>query len=127
MWLAARVRSLAAGRPLITQASLTSITYTVTDLATGLVLGSGTITIASSVYDALQQTDPGWTRDSAAQPGNDGAFGYNFAFVLPASLNPYTVSTDGTVHRLHVDVIYTPVSGDAYRQNWEWTPTAVFA
>lgn len=125
------MRSLASGRPLITQASLSSITYSVYDLTAEESLGTGTVTISTSVYDALQQDDPGWTKDNAylAAAGltPDGAWGFNFAFTLPASLNPYTVSSDGTAHRLHVDIIFTPVSGDAYRQQWEWTPERVFA
>ncbi len=63
----------------ITQASLSSIGYAVTDLSdlTNPVT-SGTLTISSVVFDTLQ-TGVRWTKDST---------GYNFLYAAPATWTP---------------------------------------
>jgi hypothetical protein len=122
--LLARLRG---GGALLTQASLTSISYTVSDVTLGTTLGTGTFTVASSIFDVLQQTDPRWTADSAAQPGADGAFGYNFLAVLPATLFPLTAILPPssplalpTADRIQADVTYTLASGEPFRVTWQW-------
>ena len=73
----ARLRG--ADGQLVTQASLASVTYSVADLTSGEVLGTGTVTISSAVYDDLQQGDPRWTADGVNAVGDDGEHGFNFA------------------------------------------------
>ncbi|MES2342321.1 MAG: hypothetical protein V4597_11630 [Pseudomonadota bacterium] len=105
----------------ITRASLTSVSWTVTDTVTGLAVvgGTGAPTVASCVTDALQQSDPRWTKDSAQAPGDDGRWGYNFLLTLPASL--FVVQT-----RYQADVVFTPVTGEPFRVAFLWTPVRVF-
>lgn len=118
-----------SGQP-ITQASLSSIAYTVSDLTAWLSAGTGTFTISSTVFDALQQADPRWTVDSAMNPGPDGAWGYNFAAVVPAADFPATALTPDAVlaapHRYQCDVTFTPVSGEQFRVPFRWTPVPVW-
>ena len=73
--LMARLRGNAG--QLVTQASLTSISYTVTDLTAGTVSSPVTVSVAACVFDNLQQGDPRWSKDSANDPGPDGEHGYN--------------------------------------------------
>jgi hypothetical protein len=114
---------------LITQASLSSITYNVRDLTAGTNVTAApvSLTIASVVFDSLQQNDPRWDKDSATAPGKDGRWGFNFLAVIPAvnftaydvlSVAPFTV----TPHRFAVDVEFTPVTGEKFRQSWQSTP-----
>lgn len=128
VFLAARLRG--ATGVLVTQASLAAVLYTASDLTAGVQLGTGSFPIASSVFDALQQSDPRWTKDSAAYPGPDGAWGYNFAQVLPAALLPITALVPGqpppAPHRVQVDVTFTPVSGQPVRVVFAFTPVPVF-
>lgn len=69
----------------ILQASIASITYTVTEeLGTqaGTVTGSGNCPINTSVFDTLQAPpaqDPGWSQDN---------LGYNFKFTVHGSNFP---------------------------------------
>ncbi len=114
----------ATGVP-ITQASLSTIQYALTDLGAGPgvppVTGPLTaLSVAAVVFDQLQQQDPRWTRDSAQAPGADGLFGFNFLAVLPAALMT-------SPNRQHVDVIFTPVSGEPFRVSFEWSPLTTFA
>jgi len=116
-----------AGVP-ITQATLTPSTgvqYALTDLGSPAgsnpVTGALTpLTISTVIFDSLQQSDPRWTRDSAASPGADGLYGYNFRATLGASL---FLSSN----RQHVDVVFTPLIGEAFRVSFEWTPLVVYA
>ncbi len=81
----------------ITQASLSSISYKVFDLATGeTALQSGVLTISAVVFDALQ-TDARWTADST---------GYNFLHACPASW-----FTDAN-HQYRIEYKFTPASGE---------------
>jgi hypothetical protein len=102
-----------AGVP-ITQASLTSpLTIVVTDLTKEAALaGSGAVNtltpaVSGVVFDSLQ-TGPLWTKDSAAAPGPDGLFGYNFAYLVPAA----NFNTPGDKYQL--DVKFIPVVGEQF-------------
>lgn len=72
------------GQP-ITIASLSMITYKVYDDVTGAQTGSGSVTVAISVFDTLQQSgvDPRWP-----SVGAQFAAGYNFAHTLPGTCFP---------------------------------------
>lgn len=112
-----------SGQP-ITRASLSSIAYTVTDLTSATVDGTGTFTISSVVFDTLQQQDKRWRLDSAAEPGQDGRWGYNFLATLPASL--FTTTTVSATEvltptvKLQCDVLFTPASGQAFTGVFRW-------
>lgn len=121
-----------AGQP-VTQASLSAIAYTVTDLTAGSNAGSGTFTIADAVFDSLQ-TDPRWQEDSAASPGPDGLTGYNFLATLPGSLFPLIIPAAPTPyapapapHSYQADVAFTPTSGEAFRVVWQFPVLPVYA
>lgn len=137
--LLARILGL-AGNP-ITQATLTSIAYTVTNLTLGQNVGSGTFTISTTVFDALQTNDPRWRFDDPYNPGPDGLWGFNFAAVLPATLFPITTITTSpdlgvpgptlpgqppTPQRMQCDVAFTPVTGQPFRQIFLWSVLDVY-
>ncbi len=95
---------------LITQASISSIAYyvyTVTNLGVETSVGSGSLTVSTSIYDTLQTTDPRWTKDTT---------GYNFAATIPASL-----WTGGGLKN-RISVKFTPVSGEVFVQTFESIP-----
>lgn len=73
-WMALMRVRLANG-DLITQAGVSSITYQVIRQPAGTTSGSGSVTIAASVFDTLQ-TDDRWDNDD---------IGFNFAHTIPAS------------------------------------------
>ena len=88
----------------ITQASVSSIAYSVFDLTSGApdtATSTGTPTVADALYDTLQ-TDTAWTA-----AGGDST-GYNFRYVLPASAVP-----DGG-HLYLVEYWITPTTGDPF-------------
>jgi len=87
---------------LITQATLTTITYYVYDLETKEQVATDTLTIASVVYDTAQ-TDSGW-------PYSDG---FNFATILPATCFP----NGGRDYR--VEVIFDPATGEDFPAVWK--------
>jgi hypothetical protein len=89
----ARVRHAGS---LLTQAAISSITYLVKNKA-GTTTSSGSFTVASVVFDALQTADR-WTLD---------ATGFNFAGTLPAACFP----APGW-HR--AEIKFTPASGSAF-------------
>jgi hypothetical protein len=116
---------------LVTQASLASIAYAVTNLTTGAAAGSGSLAVASVIFDSLQ-LDARWAKDSAAFPGPDGSAGYNFAAELPAALfavsapavpTPYTIATP---QRYQIDVVFTPATGQPWRQIFQITAQGVY-
>lgn len=102
-----------------------------TDRSGATTPGSGSLTVASVVFDSLQQSDPRWTRDNAQTPDAWGLFGYNFATELPASLFPATSTTAAAIlaapKEYQADVIFTPASGQAFRVVFRWTAVPVFA
>jgi hypothetical protein len=86
------------------QSDIASIAYTVVDLDDNKTqTGSGSLTVASTVYDTLQ-TDARWDADGT---------GYNFATVLPASCFP---SGD---HLYRVVITITPSSGEVLKEVFE--------
>lgn len=86
---------------LITQASLSTITYAIYDLkalAPPTLILSGSVPIASSVFDALQQNAAIWPVDST---------GYNFSFTLPQTSFPNA----GPAQRYAAEFKFTDVAG----------------
>jgi hypothetical protein len=123
-------RILGSGGQPLGQASVASIFYVVTNLATGAQSAAVPLIVSGVVYNDLQQTDPRWTRDSADYPGPDGRWGYNVAFTLPASALPVSVPTPGVTTpatRFQVDVEFIPVQGEPFRVSWSLAPVPVFA
>lgn len=121
--LMARIAGVAGN--LLTQASVSSISYQVTNLTLGQVAGSGTLTVSQVVFNSLVQNDPRWTADSASQPGADGLWGYNFLTTLPASIFPVSsvVSPPPLVaaapQTYQVDIVFTPTSGQPFRVSYQ--------
>lgn len=122
--LMARVRAGAlASSPLLTQANVASIAYTITDLNTGVKLVSGgSLVVASVVFNALQQNDPLWSKDSAAVPGTDGAYGYNFKAIIAAASFPVANSGDS----MQADVAFTMTAGNVVRVSFVWLTSVVY-
>jgi hypothetical protein len=115
-----------AGTP-VTQASLSTVAYAVRDLTDALALGDDAVSISDAVFDDLVTDDPRWNRDSAAAPGPDGRWGYNFAVTLPASLfdavfDVHETTNKVTRHRVQADVLFTPTSGEPFVVSWAWSP-----
>lgn len=95
----ARVTGLAGAA--ITQTSLSSITYKIFDLngaTPNTPISSGTLTIASVVFDALQ-TDARWTLDTT---------GYNFRHAHVPTAFPIGD------HTYRIEYVFTPTNGDAF-------------
>lgn len=83
----------------ITQASLTGITYVITNLRTRAeVTASTALTVADVVFDALQ-TDARWTEDST---------GYNFRHTVTAA----ELADGDTLYR--VEYLFDPTSGEDF-------------
>lgn len=126
--LMARIRG--ANGSLITQGSVSSISYSVwAILATvsGLAVpsqekASTALTVSATIYDSLQQTDQLWTKDGPNDLGVDGSWGYNFRSILPASA--FTVARSGDRYR--ADVILVPLSGEQFRMPFEWDSLRVY-
>lgn len=129
--LMARIRG--ANGQLITRASMSTIAYVVSDLTAGTTGSSSSLVVASVVFNSLQQEDPRYTQDNECNPGPDGAWGYNFMTVIPASAFPISVlssTADDPVpepHDYQIDVVFTPVSGEPFRVVWLVTPVNVYA
>lgn len=115
--LLARVRGSAGA--LITQASFLSVAVVLTDLLAGVTYPTLATTPGATIYDDLQQTDPRWTLDSAGNPGDDLAWGYNFAYIVPAASLPLATNWQA-------GVVMTPVSGEPFRMPFQWTALAVY-
>ena len=124
----ARVRGF--GGALVTQASISSLTAVITDLTlekaaagTGFV-SSTALTIASAWFDSLQW-DLTWQRDGPNNPAppppfGDGAYGFNFAVVMPAA-------NFQAAHRFRVDVKVVPVAGEQFIIPFEFNAIATYA
>lgn len=127
--LMARVRG-ADGR-LITRASISTIAYTVTNLTDAETAGTGTFTVSDTVFDALQQSDPRWTRDGEGNPGSDGSWGYNWAGVVPAVTFEAAAMTSAGIAacppRYQIDVAFTPASGQPFRVSYVVSVGKVYA
>lgn len=96
---------------LITQASLTSITYYAYDTGTATQTGTGTLTISSVVFDTLQ-TGSNWTVDGT---------GYNFLATIPGTCFP----DGGKVYR--VEIVFNPVSGSDFTLSYDVTTVALYS
>lgn len=95
--LLARIRTLSGSN--VTQASLASIAYSVWAQSNPANVSSGTLTIASVIFDTLQ-TDYNW--DTTRYPN-----GYNFRWIVPATLIP----NDDEVYRFKL--LFTDTSTPA--------------
>ncbi len=110
------------------QTDISTITYTVQDLATALTIVTATaITVSTAIFNSLQQQDARWTVDSAISPNPvDRRWGYNFAAVIPAASFASLFSVDFLQqvhpHRAQITVNFTPASGEQFRQAWQVTP-----
>ena len=118
----ARVR--AANFALITQATVSTITWTLTDITPGVnyqtVVGTGTFAVAATVFNSLVQSDLSWTKDSANNLGADGAWGYNFAATLPAA----GIVPSGDTFQLETKLAI--VGGTTLRLVWQFNTVQVF-
>ena len=86
----------------ITQSAISTITYTITNLATGTVGSPVSLTVSSVVFDSLQETALGgnrWTED---------ATGYNFKHAIAGT----NFAAPSTTYR--VEHLFTPASGNAF-------------
>lgn len=112
----ARIRNSAGA--LLTQASVSALSVVVTDTVAGT---SATLTpvISATVFDALQQGDARWQIDSASNPGEDGSWGFNFAYVVPAANLPAA-----TLYQC--DAVFTTVSGEPFRAVFRFNTVAVY-
>lgn len=119
----ARIRG--QGGSYITQASLSSITYSIRDLSTATTTGTGSLTVSSVVFDNLQ-LDNRWTKD---------AIGYNFRTTFASgSFDNFDVgdSDDAiayqiTRHRYQVDIRFVPASGQGFNQPFQFSPIPTWA
>ncbi len=114
------------GQP-ITPATLTSISYAVTDLVAGTVTTTGTFSVSGTVFGSLVQNDPRWPFDSVEQPSQSGLSGYNFLATLASTT--FALATPSAVPlgypgqppaaRLYqVDVTFVPVAGNSFKQGF---------
>ncbi len=98
----------------VTQASLTSIIYEVTDLSDSSQIATGTLTIANVINDTLQTPtlDPRWTIDS---------IGFNFEYNNPRTELP-------NPDRSYLfEFLFTPTSGQAWPITVELKTIKVYA
>jgi hypothetical protein len=91
--LFSRIKNPATGN-LVTQASVSSISYLIQDLTLAAQIATGTLPIGNVIFNTLQQMDGRWVQDSAALPGADGLYGYNFAWQVPGSNFVFTPAFD---------------------------------
>lgn len=97
LFLMARIKGHAGVN--ITQATIASISVKSYDKASATLITTLVPVVAAAVFDALQTSDPRWTKDTT---------GYNFGFQIPGSAFP----SGNTTYR--VEVMFTPVSGDPF-------------
>ena len=104
----ARIQGVDAAN--IVQADISSIAYSIFDLADPTsATDTGSLTVASVVFDALQ-TDARWSEDET---------GYNFRWDVPASI-PAT----GT-KRYRFEIAFTPGSGEVFHALFESSTIAL--
>lgn len=90
----------------LTQAAVTSIAWSIYDLADATVaFATGTLTVATVVFNSLQ-TDARWTTDST---------GYNFRWDVPAT----TLTGGDRVYKFEIK--FTMTSGEPFHDVWEVT------
>jgi len=95
----------------VEQADISSIAYSVYDLSsTGSSTDTGTLTVASVIFDSLQ-TDSRWSTD---------AVGYNFRWDVPAS-----IVADGA-KSYRIEIAFTPASGEVFHAVFEVTTTNLY-
>ncbi len=120
---------------LVTAASISSITWQVTNLTAGTVAGIGTFSPAEAILEALVQDDRRWDQDSAAAPNpEDESWGYNFLAVIPAVTFPASVPAPPNVLAgrtsgplLQADVTFTPVTGEPFVLVCQWRQVVTYA
>lgn len=114
----ARLRNPITGA-LVTPASISTITYTLRDLAAGAVAGTGSLVPANVLFATLQQGGP-WYTDSSASPGDDGLSGYNFSWTAPATLFAYTPNYDAQgepiFHEFRLTLTFVDTNGNQFKQ-----------
>ncbi len=111
--LLGRVRS--RGGELLTQATVASIAWTLSDVSDGAaqgVLATGAFVVADTIFDQLQ-VDALWTKDSV---------GYCFKGVIAAASLPLANSG----HRMQADVKITMASGEVLRGSYNWPSAKVW-
>jgi hypothetical protein len=115
---------------LVTQGTLLSITYTITNITTGAAVGSGTLVVSTVIFDSLQQNDPRWKQDSAAKPGLDGVWGFNFLAQIPAASFPVSPQSTAGIAApnptYQVDCVFTPIAGEPFRVIFQVTADKVY-
>ena len=115
------------GNP-VTQASVSSINYQVTNLSAGTTGTATALTVADVIFDSLQQNDLRWTKDDADHPGIDGRHGFNFAATIPrtqfAAATPAVDTPDPVKYQ--IDVLFTPTTGQAFTQRFLYTAQPVY-
>ena len=92
-----RVTDLDPAQTPLLQADITTLTYRVVDTATGATTDSGSITIATDIFDTLQ-TD--WDGSSA---------GYNFHSIFPAAGFP----EPARLYKIYVDYVLASAGAPA--------------
>lgn len=117
---------------LLTRASVSAIGWRVSNLATGVALGSGSFA-TTTIYDSLQTQDGRWSVDDAANPGSDGRYGYNFLATLEGGLFATTTLTAAGVltgtakgQVVQADVRFTATSGEEFTVVWRWQSLPVY-
>ena len=108
VFLAARI--LGNDGAYLTQATTSSITYLVHDITAGADITSGSLTVSSVIFDALQ-TDDRWTEDTT---------GYNFGYAAAAS------SFATPDHTYRVEFKFTPTSGQVFWVVFELIANALY-
>lgn len=117
---------------LVTQASVTNITYAVSDLTKGTTGVDITATAAACIFDSLQQSDWRWRTDTVDAPGVDGAWGYNFRLTVPATNFPVAVLNTTLLNpvpaavRYQVDVLITAADTSVLALAYQFTAQAVY-
>ncbi len=106
---------------LVTQGALSSITWTVRNLGSGLTVASGTLTVSAAIFNTLQLTDAAWVQD---------AIGYNFKTILPGTAFAFAAVNDAAgfpqPRTFLVSFHFTTAAGQVFAQTWTVTALAVF-